>query len=544
MQLLTAPQVWAEYNAEQYDLSVKLLSESERRKTFSYVADKASDGDIVVQIDVYNPSYNSNKVLLLIGEYEKAVQKEVIADLVKRGYVVCVPDYSGIADGTATSFPPSREYGYYAKAGDHIKKVCPTALDTSQYLYAVNIRRAISFIISHLDKKEIITVGFGLGVEVAIQAAAEDKRPIALACINGASYLEYVRHNKYGTDKEMAIDDELMSWLTGVSSIAYAKHLNMPVLFAVGSNGTKSDIDRLSNIYNLLPHDDVRIVISPGYIDNIDNRAYNTVVAWLESHFVYSTLPNLPTLTVNVNKEGAIYADIKLDSIIKVEEVKVYFSYGDYNHATRYWEEVPGESVGIDSYIAKLEVSEADVPLFAFAEIRYKNNLTLTSIPFYQNLSNHKVKSSRYKLTPIVFQHSTEEGEFTEISENAVLLTSSLVESAIPIGLKGLKCENGGMVCFAIGTKKNISKDKILQVDTYSDEDEYELSVTLITGGETSHEYTAVREIEVDAETFVSERFVANDFKDEKFRPLDDWSLVKGIRINNPGIIVGKIMYI
>jgi hypothetical protein len=316
------------------------------------------------------------------------------------------------------------------------------------------------------------------------------------------------------------------------------------VLFAVGSNGTKSDIDRLSNIYNLLPSEDIKLVICPRYTDNIDNKAYSTILAWLESHFVYSTLPDIPKISLSVNKDGAIYADIKIDNIIKIEEVKVYYSYGDYNHATRYWEVVVGEAVGVDTYIAKLEVSDAEIPLFAFAEVKYRNNITLSSTVYYQNLSSHKVKSSRYKLNPIVFQYSTQEDEFTEISENAVVLVNSLNEATIPIGLKGLKCEQGGMVSFAIGTKKNILQDKLLQVDTFSEEDEYDLSVTLITGGEVSNEYTATKHIEVDTDTFCSERFVAHDFKDANYKALDNWSQVKGIRLNNSNIIVGKIMYV
>lgn len=544
MNLLTAPQIWANFDNDKYDLDVRILSEGESCKTFTYVANKATDGDVVVQIDVYYPAFDSNKVLLMVGEYGKEVQKEVVFDLVKRGYFVCVPDYSGIKEKTETAFPPSLEYGYFDKAGDHIIKVSPTALDTSQYLYTVNLRRAISFITDYLNKKEIILIGFGLGVEIAMQTVAEDERPIALVCINAASYIEYVNYNKYGSEKEIQIDDDLMSWLTGVSSIAYAKHIKVPVLFALGSNGTQSDIDRLSNICNLIPNEDIRIVICPRYTDNIDIRAYNTILAWVESHFVYSTLPNLPKVAISVNKEGIVYADIEVDNVIKTEEVKVYYSYGDYNHATRFWDVVNGEVVGLSNYIAKIEVSDPDVPLFAFAEVKYRNNITLSSIPCYQNLSSHKLKSSRYVQNPIVFQYSAGEGDFTEISEKAIVIDNSLTEGVIPIGLKGLKCEKGGMVSFAIGTKKNVLKDNLLQVDTYSDEEEYDLSVTLITGGEGSNEYTSVKHIEVDTDTFCSERFVTNDFKDANYKPLDSWSQVKGIRINNSNIIVGKIMYV
>jgi hypothetical protein len=543
MNLLTAPQVWDNYDPNELDLEANFHQTEENCKTYSYLAKKSTDGDVYAQIKVHYPSFDSNKVVLLVKNYGKYIQQEVVIDLVNKGYIVCIPDYDGCTDNTFTSFPQSLEYGYFNKTGEHINKVCPTALETCQYLYAVILRRAITFINDFLSKKEIVCIGFDKGVEVAMQVTAEDKRILGLACINGASYNEYIGHNKYGNDNELQIDDELMSWLTGVSSIAYAKHINVPVLFAVGSNGMQSDIDRISNIFKLIPNDNIRLVISPRYLDNIDSKSYNTVLSWLEITFVYSKLPKLPVISTNINKEGAVYANINIDSCIKVDEINVYYSYGDYNHATRYWEDEKGEAISIDEYIAKLEIGEAQAPLFSFAEVKYKNGITLSSIPFYQALSGHNVKISRYRLNPIVFQYSMDEGEFTEVNENSIVLENSLIEGVIPMGLKGLKCQNGAMVSFAIGTKNNIPNDKLLQIDTYSELKNYDLNISIITGGEISKEFTAIKSVET-VNTFVSERFVANDFKDKDFMPLEDWSKVKGIKINNSNVIVGKIIYV
>lgn len=543
MNLLTAPQIWADYDADKYDLDAKIVNCTEKSKIYTFTALKKDDGNVEVQIEVNYSSYDSEKILLVIGQYNIPAQREVIDNLVKCGYVVCVPDYSGITKNTYTKFPDSLEYGYYEKSGEHIKKVCPSALETCQYLYSVIIKRAITFINKVLGKKEIVLIGFGSGVEIAMQVAGNENRLIGLVCINGASYLEYVKYNKHGDVMEIPMSDELMSWLTGVSSIAYAKHIKIPILFALGSNGQNSDIDRLSNIFNLIPANDIKLVISPRYIDNIDLNAYKTITAWLASRFVYGSLPKIPSVNVSINKEGAVYADVKIDNIIKADKVTVYYSYGDYNHATRYWEEEIGESVAPDDFIAKLEITEPDAPLFVFASVQYKNGITLSSIPNYQALSSYKVKTSRDKLSPIIFQHSSDECAFIEVSENAVLLESSIKETTIPVGLKGIKCENGAMVSFAIGAKKNIPHTKFLQFDTYSDEKEYEFSVTIITGGETPDEYTALKEVEA-GETFYSQKFLSNDFKNTDFMPLEDWSRAKGLRINTPNIVVGKIMFV
>lgn len=537
MNLLTAPQVWADYDADKYDLEPK----AEGGGLYTYTAQKTDTGDVRVQIEVKTPDYDSNKVLLLIGRYDAKVQKEVAVDLVKRGYTVCVPDYSGIAENTLTAFPAQLEYGYFEKAGDHIKKVSPTAKDTSQYLYAVIIRRAITFINEVLNKKEIILMAFGDGVEVAMQAAGEDKRTLGLVCINGASYLEYVNYPKYGSNKELPIDDEIMAWLTGVSSVAYAKRIEVPVLFALGSNGTQSDIDRMVNIFNLIPGGDIRLTISPRYADNIDRRAYDTVLMWLENKFVFSTLPEMPVVTLSVNKEGAVYADVKVDSVLKIDEVTVYYSYGDYNHTTRHWENEKGVAAAINEFIAKLEISEPDAPLFVFAEVKYRNNITLSSLPVYQALGSYKVKSAANNFNPIIYQYSDDDGEFIEAGAGDVLLNGSLKEAVIPVGLKGIMCQNSAMVNFAIGTKKNMS-GKLLQIDVFGPE-EYELSVTLMTGGDAPRTYTAVKETE-SGDMFTSVRYVPNDFKDKDFRALENWSAVKAVRIDNPGIVVGKVMYV
>ena len=84
---------------------------------------------------------------LLDGECQCrfAPDEKLIISLVRAGYAVVVPDLSGVGE-FKTEFPESLEYGLYEKAGEHIKKVMPTAKETSQYLYTIIVRRALTFV--------------------------------------------------------------------------------------------------------------------------------------------------------------------------------------------------------------------------------------------------------------------------------------------------------------------------------------------------------------------------------------------------------------
>lgn len=542
MKLMTTTQVWEGYNAEELELNTFCKEENESYSEYTYLAKRAADGDAVIGIKVYKPLYESQNVILLIGSYRNATQTDIIKEWVDKGYTVCLPDYCGIEESRLTFYPESLEYGYFDKTEGHMDADCPTPLDTSLYLYCVAIRRAITFIQREINKENIVVVGLNEGTEIAIMTAGEDDRLCGLICINGASYLEYVKYNKYG-GKDFELNDDMLSWITGVSSMSYAKKVEIPVMFALGSNGTLSDIDRLSNIFNIIPHNKIRAVICPKYINNIDYKAFNSVTDFIKDCFLGSMPPEMPDIKIDLNADGSIYADVIIDKALAIERVKVYYSSGEYNHATRYWKETAGESVGTDEFIAKLDIPDEETPLFTFAEVEYKNGLITTSLPFYYEVTKNIGVVKTRNDNPIVFQYSGKETGFTEVSTSAIIVNSSVIEKSLPIGLKGICCQNGSLISFAVGTKRQISDEKLLQFDVYTEKKNEILSVTVITGGNNHEEFTADIRLECQ-DTFVSIKLACNDFKNSVFSPLQAWENMKGIRINNSNIAIGKIMFI
>lgn len=541
--IMTPSAIWDGFNPNKGELKTKLIEESETYRRYLFSALEAPECDVLIETFFFYPSFESKKTVLLIGSMERRVQYNLVAKFVNKGYNVFVADYSGVFPNTKTTYPKTYEYGYFQYAGDHAKKVCPTAKETTNYLYTAVLRRCITFIESVVGETDIITVGIKSGVEIALQVAGTEERTVGLVCIAAAGYREYVSVPKYASDRELTIDKDMMNWLTGVSGTAYAKHIKVPVMLAIGSNGTISDIDRVSNLMSLMSGIDVRLTVSSGYRENITKSSLDTVIQWMEGVYVGSTPPELPTVRISVNTEGALCAEIKTDGCIKIKEARIYYSFNDNNHSTRFWRDIPAEYVGNNEYFAKIKVIDGQDKLFVYAETEYCNGLVLDGVVNYTDLKDSNVKRIKSAVNPIIFQHPDENG-FIELNDNAVIMESNLCEGILPVGLKGLYCATGGMITYSIGRKFGFDETRLLQIDSYSALKKYTLTVRVLrTEKDRMTEYSVSRNLEVD-DTFFSLRLSPGDFKDAKYRPMDGWEGIKSLVICESNIIIGKIMFI
>ncbi len=534
MELLTPIQVWQDFDPNAGELN--LVQESENKYTF--IAKHCESGVIKVQLNVFKPEFDSQKVLLLVKDYKSRYDKEVVDDLVKKGYILFVPDYTGSEEDTLTEF--CKEYSYAKFKGEKNKP--KSAKERKEYCYSLIIRRTITAINQCFNKKEIVLIGDGRGVDIAMQVAGMENRILSLVCTNGISYREFRHINKFDVH-ELEMNDEIMMKLTGVSGMAYAKYITIPTLFAIGSNSHYSDIDRVFNIMGEINTDKKRVLISPRSVDSVDYQSYCTILNWLNSVFVYSMPPEMPVLNVKVNSEGIIYATVKADAINLIDSVNVYYSYDNFDHTTRNWKEVKCVSIAKDEFLAKIEVPHLVSSLFSFAQVTYANKTVSSSFIDFQEIEEEEVKSINRVDSPIVFQHSLKIGAVIEQVPQAINFAPTLKEVTIPIGLKGVKSERGKLITFDISEKVDIIDSKILQLDIYSAKLEYEISVSLIECGKTRKEYIAVRRM-VNSEAFASLKLEVDDFRDEDMMPLSSWEDVKCIIINTHNIVLNKILFI
>lgn len=544
--LLTPSQVWQDFNDSQQDLNHQVLEEYQEDglsvRYVSFNALSAADGDVIAVCKVTKVE-PSDRYILIAQNYKKSVQAEVVADLARRGYTVVVPDFSAIGEKHKTVFPESLAYGDIEKAGEHLTAVSPTAKDTCQYLYSVIVRRTITYIKDILVGNEILLMGIGGGTEVAMQVAGMDKRICGLALINGAGYREYKNLNKYGNKQELQIDQRLLCWLTGVASVAYAKHIDAPVFVAICSNSKRADIDRLSNLLGLFKENQARISITPRGGETIRAQSYQSLTMWIEDIFNKNDIPERPKIDIRASEEN-LYLDIIGDGSRHIKEVTAYYSYGEYDHLIRNWYEQKCEAVSKNQYLVKLDTVNDSGPIFAFCQITYKDGFSMSSFEDYIELDELQLKKTADNLSRIVYEGAAGAGGFVEESEKEIFLETGLNEQRTPLGLKGVASSSGVLVNYEIGRVAAYNNGRILQIDAYSSK-EVTLGIKLLVKfGDTVDEYTTESLLKASGGAFVSQKFSANEFKNSKMMALEDWEKVKAIKISGEDIIIGKIIFI
>ena len=537
--LLTTNEVWKDFTKVS-DLSINFLGEEGNKKSYTFKAKETSDGFVVAETDVYFPSYDSPRAVILIGDYDSLPQQDVIDAIVNKGCYVFTVDYNAIKSETHTSFPYSLFYGTRGKEENHLYEVCPTAKETCQYLYGEILRHLVYFIDENFPNKELIAVGIRYGTELAMLLAGTEKKRISgVGCICGAGYPELSDVPKY-TESDYEPDYNTLAWMTGVSGVAYMRGYEKPVFIAIGTNSTISDVDRLASFKALLKSE-LTLSITPHGADNVDKRSFNLFLKWLDCTFWKCSFPKPPKTTIEINRDGLVYANITATGIPEIKQAMLYYSYGNTNHKSRRWKQKAGETVGHAQHLAKLIFTRPFEHLYFYTEITYVNGLVATEAPQYFNTEKYRLRLYPSKKGSILFMHEGE-NRFYEICDKPVIMSDGITEGVTPVGTKGSVFKDGSMRLFVAENCKLADNSRLLQVASYSSSKSYflELAVSL---RHSKTVYKASKKV-VSSTTFADIKFSVKDFKDEFFHPLTSWKDVISITVVNKDVIINKMIFI
>ena len=533
---LTQDEVWADFDPYQEQLDP--VSDGDIR--YSFVVKKYAEGALRTEIDVYKPATPSKRAVLIVQEYGKRCQKEMIKDLTEDGYTVFVPDYCGIHENTLTHFPSCVEYGLCGQGGVHLTQACPTARETANYLYTYILRRAVTFIEKEFGLDGPAILGIRSGVEYAMQTAGIDKRVRALGCICAAGYTELLSNSIY-SGKEIEISSERLAWLTGVAGVSYLKNRNIPLFVGIGSNDTISDVDRCYYLSLLNGPDKFRMYVCNGFSDNIGKDCYNTLKKWLRLTYLDATLPELPVVEIKPNSDGVVYAEVTADPRSPIRSAVVYYSFDDINHETRNWSKVVCETIGKGQSIANIPIPHDDAKLFCYAHVVYENDVELSGFINAVDFDGKRISITQQVSDAELYSYGSLKKAFNEYNEQPILFTDSIVGEVIPVGLKGVVNKTGQMILFIGDVTKGIDDKKVLQVDCYSDNKPFELVLCLTD--DSSVRYYATKSVFTDT-TFEGALFGCFDFKDEHYRPLTTWNNVKRLTVCTENVVISKLLFV
>jgi hypothetical protein len=552
--------VWQDYDVsllpfDQQSIQSNIVDEIEQT-TYKITATISPSGSVRTTLKTYSKlSFLPSCALLIVPEYNKMPSMELIMDFAKNGFFVAVADIAG-NDNPPTEFSQEYAYGKFSDAGEHISSVMPTARETSQYLYTLIIKRSLYFMRNHLTDACICLVGLGDAVEVAMQAAGSGAVADGLVCINGAGYREYIKLNKFGSTKELDMTDDRICWLSGVASVAYAKSITIPTFVAIGTNAEKSDIDRINNLVALLPSENIRVSFSPNAADFILPEQFATLKQWIIAALNGDSFPENPQLSVKINSDGKIYAEVNCDTNYTILRVQIHYSYGEYNHIIRDWRKSYGIAVSEKQYIATIEVTNTKAPLFAFAEVEYldenANKIVLSSLEEYVELQGQSVKTALLqKVSPIVYATISGKRGLIETCDNEILMQYGLKSITTKSGANGITSSTGGFRTYHLNIPPSEFEDCLLQIEFFSTATVCIVLTLFCNDNDAIKRYSTELTISETNGVFNSIQFKLNDFKDMRYKPLTAWGNVRALEIRNKevndaveNITVGNMLFI
>lgn len=553
--IVVPQELWKDYNPSAMDLNIQELLFLEEQnyilRRYEIDAIKAEDGMVKATIKVTMPKADTKKILLLLGNYSAPPATSLVQSLVSEGYIVISPDLTGLSS-YPTKYPKSLEYCLYSlETKKRLEFLEETAFESNQYIYSKIVKRTLVFIREMYPEKDTILVTLGDSIEVGMQTlgSLESHNVLGLACINGSGYKEYLGTNKFGEDSELAIDvkQERIGWLSAVAAVAYARNISIPTLIAIGSNAENADMDRLSNLQTLYGKNEIFTIIHPGITDYLPPSGYRSVLAWINAVFNNLPIPSRPKVEIRVNEENKIYFDVDCDPSQLIEEVRVYYSYGEYNHALRGWHFEKALSISYNEYIASPKVYETDMPMFTFAEVVYASGLTISSLVEHMELDDYDIEGEGdcNQNAKLVVLYKVTDGTdlFKEEFDGEVLLENTLRMTKIPSGAKGITTDSNAIKIYPLELSLQDIEDKDLQIELYSD---YEGRVEIVLQCSINKqivEFTTYKKLEHN-EFFTSCRFSEHDFKDKTMKPLPSWDLVRSIQIKGRKLVVGNILFI
>ena len=511
---------------------------------------EAEDGAVrVYACGKLRPS--SDKTIVFVGEpWDKSVPRQFEELIASIPAGIVYADYAAQgADGGATSYPMSLDYGEYRDGNAHFDRADPTAADSCQFLWTKVIRRTITFVKSVLPHTSIVLVGAGIGADMVWQCAGTDARVDAIVPICNAGWREYRNVFRYGgsdaleeelSDLPDEITDERNRWLMGCAAQSYAKFVKCPCLYVGGTNNTVTDIDRVEATLSLLPDGRAFKTFYPNCSTILPLSWLTTLGKFIKSigsaeGFCYAS----PEAEL-VQRDGYVGANISFKCDDPDVKLTLHYAYNEYDPSLRSWH--PTE---VGKGTARCVVPMADYAdcVFCFVTAEYPDGVALSSYVTFLRADDETVKEP-VRRSHIVYERKTGLGEFWADNPSDYLTGEKPVLKEGPFDIPGISCGNADLVTYAVGEDKYSREDNsFLQFDAAAEQDR-ELEVDVVSKeGTVATTYRTVCHLKGGEWTKCS--LSPSMFKTDELKPLRDWAGVKRLTfVKMNGCIVKNILWV
>ncbi len=548
--------LWQGYNPTALPLNITILNmesvDNILIKEVVFTVDSVEDGNIRAYAKMFLQKGKEKAPTFLyiptgtekleFGPFTKAV--------FERGYNVAVIDFGGEAEGKDhyTTYPESLKYCNLDANKELLYKACP-ARRSPWFTWIKVIRRAITLLVEEpaVDSDNLIVIGYIEGAQLAWSVAGIDGRVRAVIPVGADGYVEYTNIPKYLPSGGLQISDEMECWLAGISAQAYAKMVMCPVMYMAGTNSTFADIDRLSDLFALIPSKKKYMLFSSNTNHNITLTNFESGLTWLERILAEPSEEIVsPELKTYVS-EGKLYASVK--GIKGSVKINIYYALDERYPAFRNWllTSTPIKA-GDDESIAQIPVFADSEMVFAYATVSFENGIMLSTHEVVAELSQLKLTEfdieNKVKRGRLIFNGSMPKTFFSVETLYPVVDESSLQIAKGPYDIKGIGVTQGKLCTYNIVPPDDRNDgDFILQMDIYSSKERI-IKINLYTAenGGTKYSYYITLQASPSWQRI---NLSKGDFKTKEMLPLKDWAMVRKMKIlKAEGVLFNNILWV
>ena len=388
-------QLWVDFDPDKGDFKEEIILEEVRGGIYykeAYISAYVLGEEVRIYCK-YAVKENAKKAPALMDVHGWMGRPHIEMSYVNDGWAVLAHDYCGKSGDRPhyTKYPEKLRYGNIdAKVGYRIKSKLPNGSyitdpkQTDDYLWYALQRRALSYLLvqKEVDKSRVGAKGYSYGGTIMWNLGM-DKRVKAIVAYFGIGYLEYYRtksvwlyNNPYKAPKQTP-GEKL--YLSTIAPQAHAPYIDAACLWLNGTNDHHGGHERSEHIFKGLPKTSPWDYALKARGHHNTEKLGDDAKVWLEKHVLGKDhfWPQRPVSTLGLNAEGVPHYTITPASTQEIESVKIYYSLKNPVSYTRAWRDAVATREG-NTWKADLPVLNINDYVFAFANIRYKNNTVVS----------------------------------------------------------------------------------------------------------------------------------------------------------------------
>ena len=368
--ILTSQKLWEGYDPEAVDLDVTVLNVTENdgiiTKRLYFTGRELGDCKTRVYGVVCQKATRAHRpAVLIVNNFEKELDEKVLFDFAERGFVAMAIDYVGAREtGLFTLYPEQLKY-CNASAHQDPFDVKTTAAEIKLYEYALNSRRAITYLLREEKAKGVSVMGVSKGVDVACMVMGTDGRITNGILAFGRIWRNYpelvINPDEDTLEKQIEYDFKSQSWMLGLAPQTYMLQIKVPLYIIISANSFYTNVRNANKSFarvNCVS----KLLILPKTMDYLPTKYTGGVVNWLKGHYQSDAAEIAPC------HEGGDYC-LRVITQLPMNKVTLWYCINAVGRG-KHWIKAdlkPAEDGS--GYYSEISLYEQNCKILAFAQI-------------------------------------------------------------------------------------------------------------------------------------------------------------------------------